>query len=470
MAMFPDCPQHDVKVKLMFSEFDVRKTQTIDIEGLIVVFKRLAISFSTATINDLFERGDANGDGVINISEFRRFCEFYPTLLDCLYYRAKDYWTNEAQKEGIDEMRRLLDELRGAEGICERELTNSKINVEEAERRLLAQAQSLVESQRKETDAKAQIDMAHETTERGRAELRDKVADLNRNKDIERQRQLELSERQKTLENSIRRLQQQEGEVTKAQERLRDIERMLAEQQREVERQINGAERCRADAEEEERKEAEAHAITAEALRSVHQAADDVAMAEEQLAQVAEQERQAAVALRDAAEETSRQLGRKDADQRALLAAQQMAGARVTELAAAAEATGEHERLLQQQMQENQDFADKRKQVDDEEAPLVEQEVRLREQRENLERKESRLRNDFTAFAGRTTHQRGESPRPSPRGPSPVPSALAAVSPKAAEPLPVISSPRSVPAYTVEAARSSSYAYYSEVCAAIFTQ
>eukprot|EP01059_Diplonema_ambulator_P032129 TRINITY_DN6150_c0_g1_i2.p1 TRINITY_DN6150_c0_g1~~TRINITY_DN6150_c0_g1_i2.p1 ORF type:complete len:473 (+),score=188.79 TRINITY_DN6150_c0_g1_i2:46-1464(+) len=459
MSMFPDCPHHDLKVTLLFSEFDVRKTQAIDIEGLIVVFKRLNIPFSTATVNDLFEKGDANGDGVINVPEFKRFAELYPTLIDCLYYRAKDYWTNEAQKEGIEEMKRVLDELRESESCIERDLAHQKMAVADAERRLQAQLQALADSQRKETEAKSNIDNAHDATERCRAELRDRVAELNRTKDIERQKQLELSERQRTLEHAIRRLQQQEGEVTKAQERLRDIERMLAEQQREVDRQINGAERCRAEAEAEEQREAEAHAVAAEALRMVHSAADDVSHTEERLAQIAETERQAALALREAAEETSRQLNRREQEQRAVLSAQQLEAAKVTELAAAQEALAEHQRLLHQQIQENEDFVDKRRQVDSEESPLVEQEVRLREQRENLERKESRLRSDFSHFAGRTTHQRGESPR----GLSPVPSAALASPQKQLDPLmPVISSPRSIPVYGVET-RSGSYNYYSEV-------
>ncbi|KAJ9451897.1 flagellar protein essential for flagellar pocket biogenesis [Diplonema papillatum] len=470
MAMhFPDCPAHDVKVRLMFNELDVRKTQAIDIEGMIVVFKRLTVGFSTATINDLFEKGDTNGDGVISLQEFRRFGECYPTLLDCLYYRAKDYWTEVAQKEGIDETKRMLDELREREDAARRAHHQARLDVEEAERRLQAQIQALLEAQRRETEAKNAIDMAHEATERARAELRDRVADLNCAKDLERQRQLELSERQRMLDAAIRRLQQQEAEVTKAQERLRDIERLLAEQTREVERQISGAERYRTEAEIEEEREREAHAIAAEALRAVHGSAEAVASAEERLAQIAEQEKIAAIALRDAAEDTSRQLARRDAEQKMLLQAKQIEAARLTEAAAATEAVNEQEHLLQQQLQENQDFVEKRRQVDDEEAPLVEQEVRLREQRENLERKENRLRSDFTAFAERSTHVRIESPRGMSLPlvvPATPPAQIAAV--HVTEELPVISSPRGVAiGYPAEVSR---YAYYTEGAAAPMSQ
>lgn len=52
--------------------------------------------------------------------------------------------------------------------------------------------------------------------------------------------------------------------------------------------------------------------------------------------------------------------------------------------------------------QECLDFVARRRAVDDEELPLLEQEVRLREQRESLEAKEQKLRGDFHSFAGRT--------------------------------------------------------------------
>ena len=413
LALFPDCPSHEVKVKSMFGEFDVRKTQTIDIEGMIAVFNRLNIGFSTATVNDLFEKADANADGFISLQEFRRFGERYPTLLDCLYYRAKDYWTDMAQKESIDETRRMLETLREKEALAKAMYEQAKHETAEAERMLQIQMQVLAEAQRREADAKSACDAAHDATERARGELRDRVAELNAAKDVERQRQTELLERQRLLEAAIRRLQLQETEVTKAQEKLRDIERLLAEQHREVERQIAGAERCRAEAEAEEEREREAHALAAEALKIVHGCADNVAQAEATVAAAAEQEKAAARALRDAADETARQIAAREAKQKALAAAKHAESQRMAEAAAATEAVQEHEHLLQQMIQENQDFVEKRRQVDEEEYPLVDQEVRLREQRENLEKKEDRLRNDFTAFAGRHSTRLD-----SPRGPS----------------------------------------------------
>eukprot|EP01060_Flectonema_neradi_P036661 TRINITY_DN7128_c0_g1_i1.p1 TRINITY_DN7128_c0_g1~~TRINITY_DN7128_c0_g1_i1.p1 ORF type:complete len:514 (+),score=143.05 TRINITY_DN7128_c0_g1_i1:68-1609(+) len=411
MTDFPDCPAHEVKIRILFNELDVKRRQGISIEEMIVVFKRMHVAFSSATINDLFEKGDANGDGIITMDEWRRFGECYPTLMDCLYYRAKDYWLDIAQKEAIEDSQRLLEELKEKEARCREAHARSIAEVEEAERKLAQQVQILLEAQRREAEAKAQMDAAHQVTEKARADLRDRIAELNSAKDLERQRQMELSERQRSLEAAIRRLQCQEAEVTKAQERLRDIDRMLQEQQREVEKQIAGAERCRAEVEAEEIKEQEAHRIAAEALKQVHACAETVAAAEDRLAETVDQEKQAALVLRDAAEDTQRQIARRDAEQKAVSLAKENEAACAEGVAKAGEAVTDQEHRVQQQIQENIDFVEKRRQVDDEEGPLVEQEVRLREQRENLERKESRLRSDFTAFAERSTHQRIDSPR-----------------------------------------------------------
>jgi len=47
-------------------------------------------------------------------------------------------------------------------------------------------------------------------------------------------------------------------------------------------------------------------------------------------------------------------------------------------------------------------FHQRRKQVEDQEKPMLEQEVRLREQRDSLEEKEAKLRTDAHVFHGST--------------------------------------------------------------------
>ena len=255
------------------------------------------------------------------------------------------------------------------------------------------------------------LESAHDETERARQELRERMAELNRAKDRERQRQIELAEAQRAVEVAARRLQAQEQEVAKAEERLREIERVLAEQHREVEMQRTAAERCRGELSQAQTREQDAVLAENEARREVHVAGDRAADAEAEVAARQERERAAAAALRDAANEVARQLAQRDQDQRDLLAAKEREAQRKAEEVNAGQAVDGQERTVQQLEQENVDFNARRRQVDDEEKPLLEQEVRLREQRDSLESKEMKLRQDFQSFTGRTT--RASPPRAS---------------------------------------------------------
>ena len=229
------------------------------------------------------------------------------------------------------------------------------------------------------------------------------MAELNRSKDRERQKQIETAEAQRAVEVSARRLQQQEQEIAKAEERLREIERLLAEQTREVDLQRQNGERFRMELGQAQAREQDATMAENEARRDVNLAADRAAEGEADVAMKQERERAAAAALRDAANEVARQLAQRDVDQRELLVAREREALKKAEEMTAGQAVDTQERNVAQLEQETIDFAARRRSVDDEERPLLEQEIKLREQRDGLEAKESKLRTDFQSFTGRTT-------------------------------------------------------------------
>ena len=228
------------------------------------------------------------------------------------------------------------------------------------------------------------------------------MAELNRSKDRERQKQIETAEAQRAVEVSARRLQQQEQEIAKAEERLREIERLLAEQTREVDLQRQNGERFRMELGQAQAREQDATMAENEARRDVNLAADRAAEGEADVAMKQERERAAAAALRDAANEVARQLAQRDVDQRELLVAKEREALKKAEEMTAGQAVDTQERNVAQLEQETIDFAARRRSVDDEERPLLEQEIKLREQRDGLEAKESKLRTDFQSFAGRS--------------------------------------------------------------------
>eukprot|EP00754_Rhynchopus_humris_P046566 Rhum_TRINITY_DN610_c0_g1::Rhum_TRINITY_DN610_c0_g1_i1::g.1946::m.1946 len=114
-ATFPDQPTYDVKVRAVFDEFDAKKTRAIPAEAFAATLERLAVSLPASTVRQLFAQADSNCDEHITAPEWHRFAEQYPTLLDCLYYRAKDYWTNQLQRDGTEKAALAVTALREAE-------------------------------------------------------------------------------------------------------------------------------------------------------------------------------------------------------------------------------------------------------------------------------------------------------------------------------------------------------------------
>lgn len=411
---WPDLASHDEKVRRLFDEFDQRQVRHLELELWIAAYRRLNVGFSSATVNDLFEKADADRNRVLSFAEFQRFGEFYPTLLDCLYYRAKDFHTDILHREGVEAAKARLTELRDDEVRLRNAYAQAQADTESADHRAQVQHAAVCDAQAYEQSAKSGLDSAHDDTERGRGDLRERTGELNRCKEAERARQQEVHDAQRQVEMGARRLHLQDVEVAKAEERLREIERMYIEQQHEVERQRAGSTRCRGELSQCQAREQEALAADAEMRRETHLSADRVAVAEAEVQHRQERERVAGQQLREAAAEVARRISALDAAQRELGAARDAESARKVDDQAASVGVDQHEHALAALEQEALDFVARRRAVDDEELPLLEQEVRLREQRESLESKEHRLREDFHSFAGRATGG-GLSRPPSPR-------------------------------------------------------
>ena len=127
---FPENAAHDEKVRICFEEVDANKNRVVELDELQRAFRTVELEFTTATVDSLFRKADYDKDSVVNLDEWRRFCELYPALLDSLYYRLKAHW------EHLNEVSRI-DAAKAQRG-----------NLEERERQLLANLDQL----RKEAD------------------------------------------------------------------------------------------------------------------------------------------------------------------------------------------------------------------------------------------------------------------------------------------------------------------------------
>ena len=403
---------HEEKVTMVFDEMDAKKVRAVDINEFQTFLINLQFEFSVPIISDLFTKADSNRDATISYPEFQRFAERYPTLLDAMHYRAREYWQDVRQKEGIEAARRLLDSLRARESDARVASAQAATESSAQEGRLAAQTQAVADAEARERETLAVLDAARVETERARAEVAAKCAEEAAARDIERAKQLQHAEAQREVEASEARLRVQESEQAHAEERLKEIERLLMEQQREVEAQRCNTVRARADVATAQGVEGQAALISAEATKDVQCASERLSLAKADLARAQDRERDCTAAQLGAREATAHQRVQREREEQELLICREREAAKRAVEVESSKAVEAQEAMLRSLEQENMEHLAARAKVQTEETPLIDQEVRLRDQRDALEAREALLRDEAGAFTARTTGTRGvASPR-----------------------------------------------------------
>ena len=402
MTTFPDHPSYEVKVRTAFEDFDLKKTRALTYDSFTQSFARLGMSLPVSSVQHLFTSSDTNKDEHITYPEWQAFAERYPTLLDCLYYRAKDYWGNVLQKENIEKASGAVALLREAEAGSVAEHATAQRNADSAAQAVQSQAQRLAEAGSREAHAKNNAEMARRDTEAARAELLQRQHELATAKDHERLANTALSEAQHAVEACSRRLQSHEAQLSQSEARLREIERLLSEQRAAVEEHRADVDHCKDELNQCEGRAREAGFIQAEALRVLHSAGENVARAEEDVVSRQHSEKDAQSALRQAQLSVmSEEAAHADTLKRLALAKEEEEQ-KAIQVEASRRAVEAAERDLLQLEQDEREFVKQRLRVNDQEAPLIEREVNLRAERSRLENSEARLVADFVTYTGRS--------------------------------------------------------------------
>eukprot|EP01062_Namystynia_karyoxenos_P047332 TRINITY_DN35634_c0_g3_i1.p1 TRINITY_DN35634_c0_g3~~TRINITY_DN35634_c0_g3_i1.p1 ORF type:complete len:548 (+),score=204.21 TRINITY_DN35634_c0_g3_i1:106-1644(+) len=395
----PDA-SHEDKVKAVFAEVDVNGNRLIEVDEWRRAFAMLRFDFSAEVVSDLFRRGDCDHDGAISPHEWERFCEIYPTLLDSMYFRSRDYWEDFRHKQ---EVRAAEDELAsrkdGETDAHQRHLAAQQATEEHGRLRAAAK-QRLADLQEQERAAaarladaqaaldaaaqgrqdalraldadRAEVDRAREVQERAqleadRAEQQARQCDMARTQaaDYERRAKGMVEETQQALERARQNMRAAETGLMMAQQRSQDSKRAAQEKADASDQLAQDLARAETDLREKQFAEREQDELVLGAqqrLRHAEQLRDD----EVRVVQGMEQrEAQAAAAHADAQRNVAEAEGR----------------ARLLE----------EQRVL---------AAARRRQIEEQERPLLEQEIRLRDQRDQLQEREARLRHDASSFRG----------------------------------------------------------------------
>jgi hypothetical protein len=78
------------KLRSVFYDIDSGNKGYVLYSDLRAAFLRADINFDYATVGELFNRADTNRDGSISYEEWVRFAIDYPSIVDALFFRARD--------------------------------------------------------------------------------------------------------------------------------------------------------------------------------------------------------------------------------------------------------------------------------------------------------------------------------------------------------------------------------------------
>eukprot|EP01060_Flectonema_neradi_P008307 TRINITY_DN15933_c0_g1_i1.p1 TRINITY_DN15933_c0_g1~~TRINITY_DN15933_c0_g1_i1.p1 ORF type:complete len:634 (+),score=140.58 TRINITY_DN15933_c0_g1_i1:73-1974(+) len=424
----------DQKLRMTFDAFG----PTVDLDAFASVLHRLRIALNPQTIHDIFLKADCNQDGLLNFSEYTRLGETYPTLLDSVFYRLKDEITDKHQLDAIVTAKavgaslaeRLADVRASAlQAQRERDQKNTQIAVTE---------QEIANCHGRERDSMAILEAATAEVGNNQNSVIVARADVARIKEAEMTRQSQLQEQLGAEEVSHSKIKSCEMEAQRAQDRLRELEKMLIDQQQEVNRQHE----ILAAAQSELAAIQGGKAAVIEQLREVEiqtkVAHETLHQYEAALTNSQTRERECGQIVNAVRDELTRIIATKEIQTReatTLAAREEMHCKAEAEATRACDAQAEQIQILEK---ENIEHSVQQRQTEDRERPLLEQEVRLRLQRENLEAEEAMLRNEHRSFNS-TTHRAGipiiyEPPSNLTVAPTPH-SALPALTPTAIAPI-----------------------------------
>lgn len=388
----------DTKARVVFDEIDNNRNRLIEIEEMRRIFKLLNLDFSAATINDLFARADSDRDGVVSMGEWQHFSQYYPTLVDSLYFRSKEYYDEQRRRQLLSSQQQQGEDSRLKERQVAQALDDARRDLATQEKALNIAEQDLQNKLIKERDSRALAGEAKKDVERGTAVRADRERDLAGGRDRERQRHSAVLEAQRGVEANEKRLAAQESDVSRAQEKERQLEALLAEARRETERQLKAMQMCAAELTGSRDREQQALSVFSDAQHEVHRLQDTLAQAELELARRAEKERETEAILAEAQREAARAAHRREEDERELQLQRERELHHVRLHQDAQRAIEDAERQLRQIEKDLADYLARRQQIELQENELIEQEIRLREQRFNLEEREGKLRTQAATF------------------------------------------------------------------------
>ncbi|CAC9453027.1 calmodulin-like protein containing EF hand domain [Leishmania infantum JPCM5] len=388
------------KLRVVFSEFDNKGTRMIDVDDFKQGFHNMGLDFSSATVEDLFERADLNHDHRISYTEFERFARLYPIMADCLYFRSKAFWEEDQMRKEIQSEVEAAHKSEATLDHAQRSLENAEADVADAQSAVKAADDDLRDRTDRMRDLAKDMEEARKGKERVMREKKEREQDLGAIREREKDARKDLQDLARDSDKLDRRAAALVSDADAADDKVRQLQKALEDAKRTADRAHQAAEQAALEADQAKERERDA-AMEADAIaREIPKAEDAVRLADRNVVAADQVLRELDSAGKDIGRQADEAASRRDAGEKAVAEAREKVMQKVRELDAARNAVAEKDRAIKQKEAELDEHRRQRELITQHERTLIEQELRLREQRDSLEQRETKLMSEASNYLG----------------------------------------------------------------------
>ena len=401
LSVPPENAPREEKIRVVFEEIDAKRTGMAHVTDFAALMRTLEIDLpATVSVHELF--GHRTPDQtMLSFHEFTNFAEKYPTLVDALFSRCREFWVGVRQREGVNAAQVLLDSLRSREADARLDIVQATSATNQKEIKAAESRAELARCEARADDVRAQVDALRAECVRASDDVAAKAGEVARSVAMVRGAEMEGVEARSLADTAAALLRSQEMETHRAEEKVQELERMLREALLEADQHRQGEVQKRAELASAEALVQACAAKRVELDRTTAWHDGQLTEMEAIAAAASERQKHTEIEFHSASEAAVVCRAAHERDAAELQAVREReALCRVAEQEAA-KAIDTQGHMLRSLEDESAGHALLVRKVAFEEQPLIEQELRLRAQRSELEEREVALRHEHTHFQQR---------------------------------------------------------------------
>lgn len=402
---FPETPTRETKLRLTFEELDIGNEKAIKPDGFKRVMKALNMGFTADTVEDLYNRMDVNGTKSVTFPCFLDWAEQYPVCIDAFYYRSRELVERTRREAKIENTREHLENMQRAERLAQQQYDVAHADLEAQQRAYNMACDEHQNRIQAEKDRSADLFNISRDVERVKTDRNSKDLDFQSAKEAERAAFKPVKEVQYQIGQVEAVVAEFEDALMGSQEKERQLEKMLEEAKRHTAKLTSQLQDANDEVGELKNHEKEVVAAHEEVQRECNAINMALQAAEAELNKILEAKQAAEKAQKAAAAAIKKALGHMEEEERKMAPLRERDSQHKTLHQAAIKKVDDADLDLRNQEGDLNNYIAFRNKTELDEYPLMEHEVRLREQRYNLDDRDEVHHDETTRFINATGHK-----------------------------------------------------------------